>query len=146
MADGSDKPISDLQVGDYVLAYDPVTGETGPHRVDAVMVNEDPETETLVLDVGTIETTPNHPFFTADRGWVKAGDLQIGEHIRTLDGTDAVVESFTVKIGPAMMWDITVNTAHSFFVGSGGVLVHNQNCGGDSAVERCRASPGSDVY
>jgi hypothetical protein len=26
------------------------------------------------------------------------------------------------------MWDITVDTAHSFFVGSGAVLVHNWDC------------------
>jgi hypothetical protein len=28
------------------------------------------------------------------------------------------------------MWDITVDGAHSFFVGSGAVLVHNADCGG----------------
>ena len=125
MADGSSKPIDKLRVGDLVEAYDPATGKTGPHRVTAVMVNRDPATEHLVLDTGALETTPNHPFYTTDRGWVEAGQLKIGEHIRTATGTDALVVSFTVDPHPARMWDITVAGAHSFFVGSGEVLVHN---------------------
>jgi Pretoxin HINT domain len=77
------------------------------------------------LDTGSIETTPNHPFYTADRGWVEAGALKPGERIRTATGTDATVVSFTLDPHPASMWDITVAGAHSFFVGSGAVLVHN---------------------
>jgi hypothetical protein len=78
-----------------------------------------------VLDTGPIETTPDHPFYTADRGWIVAGALQTGERIRTATGIDAVVVSFTIEQHPASMWDITVAGAHSFFVGSGAVLVHN---------------------
>ena len=125
MADGSREPISKLKPGDLVEAYDPATGKTGPHRVTAVMVNRDPATEHLVLDTGAVETTPNHPFYTPDRGWVEAGQLRAGEHVRTATGTDAVVVRFTVDPHPARMWDITVDGAHSFFVGSGKVLVHN---------------------
>jgi hypothetical protein len=125
MADGSSKPISKLRVGDMVEAYDPSTGETGPHRVSAVMVNRDPATEHLGLDTGAVETTPNHPFYTTDRGWIEAGQLRAGEHVRTATGSAATVLSFTVDAHPATMWDITVAGAHSFFVGSGEVLVHN---------------------
>jgi Pretoxin HINT domain len=125
MADGSSEPISKLRPGDLVEAYDPATGKTGPHRVTAVTVNRDPATEHLVLDTGAIETTPNHPFYTADRGWVEAGVLKLGEKIRTVTGTDATVVSYTLDAHPASMWDITVAGAHSFFVGSGAVLVHN---------------------
>jgi hypothetical protein len=117
--------IAQLKPGDTVLAYDPKTGETGTHTVSDVMVTEDPATETLVTDLGVLDTTPNHPFFTADRGWVDAGSLTIGEHLRTATGIDAVVVSFTVDDHPAAMWDITVDGAHTFFVGTGQVLVHN---------------------
>jgi hypothetical protein len=120
--------IASLRVGDTVEAYDPQTGETGPHTVTAVMVNTDPAIEHLRLDTGSIETTPNHPFFTADRGWVQAGSLAIGELIRTDSGRFAAVLGFTVEATPSTMWDLTVDGAHSFFVGPGAVLVHN--CGG----------------
>jgi hypothetical protein len=89
------------------------------------MVNLDPVVEHLDTSAGSIETTPNHPFFTADRSWVEAGSLLPGERLRTDSGTDAVVVGFTLEATPSAMWDLTVNTAHSFFVGSGAVLVHN---------------------
>jgi hypothetical protein len=95
--------------------------------VTAVSVNVDPETERLTLSTGPIETTPNHRFYTPDRGWVAASALTAGEHVFTASGTDAIVVSFSIDAGPATMWDITVAGAHSFFVGSGQVLVHN--CG-----------------
>ena len=38
------------------------------------------ETVTLITSVGRIKLTPNHPVLT-DKGWVKAGSLNIGNHI-----------------------------------------------------------------
>jgi hypothetical protein len=117
--------IANLKVGDQVLAYDTKTGQTGPHTVEAVMAKTDPVVEHLQMDSGLIETTPNHPFFTMDRGWVEAGNLKPGEKVRTDTGTDATVVSFTLESTPTTMWDITVDGAHDFFVGTGAVLVHN---------------------
>lgn len=59
------------------------------------MENQDPATEHLVLSTGSVETTPNHPFFTTDHGWIEAGYLVPGEKVRTADGSDATVVSFT---------------------------------------------------
>ncbi|HEV2239312.1 MAG TPA: hypothetical protein VGR57_21835 [Ktedonobacterales bacterium] len=33
----------------------------------------------------TIHTTTNHPWLTADRGWVPAGGLRLGERVVRLD-------------------------------------------------------------
>jgi RHS repeat-associated protein len=117
--------IASIRVGDTVEAYDPKTGETGPHEVTAVSAKTDPVVEHLATDTGPIETTPNHPFFTADRGWVEAGQLVVGEQIRTESGHTTAVTGFTLDATPTTMWDLTVDGAHSFFVGSGAVLVHN---------------------
>ena len=119
--------ISEIRVGDTVEAYDPRTGVTGPHTVTAVMAHTDPVVEHLVTDTGPIEPTPNHPFFTTDRGWVEAGSLAIGEQVRTESRKPATVVSFPVSATPSTMWDLPVDGAHSFFVGSGAVLVHNFN-------------------
>jgi hypothetical protein len=56
---------------------------------------------------------------------VDAGNLKPGEKVRTDTGTDATVVSFTLESTPTTMWDITVDGAHDFFVGTGAVLVHN---------------------
>jgi RHS repeat-associated protein len=119
--------IASIRVGDTIEAYDPKTGETGPHIVTAVMAHTDPAIEHLATDTGTIDTTPNHPFFTTDRGWVEAGSLRVGEKVRTETGGSATVTGFTIEAAPTTMWDLTVDGAHSFFVGQGAVLVHN--CG-----------------
>jgi RHS repeat-associated protein len=37
----------------------------------------------------TIHTTANHPWLTADRGWVPAGNLRVGEALVRLDGSMA---------------------------------------------------------
>jgi len=123
--------IASIRVGDTVEAYDPKTGETGPHEVTAVSAKTDPVVEHLATDTGPIETTPNHPFFTADRGWVEAGQLLVGEQIRTESDHTTAVTGFTLDATPTTMWDLTVDGAHSFFVGSGGVLVHNACPGAD---------------
>jgi RHS repeat-associated protein len=129
-AAGTGVAISSLRVGDKVEAYDPKSGVTAAHTVDAVMVHTDPVVEHLATDAGEIETTPNHPFFTTDRGWVEAGSLFVGEQLRTESGKAASVIGFTLDATPTAMWDLTVDGAHSFFVDSAGVLVHNQDCGG----------------
>jgi len=66
--------ISRVAVDDAVQTTDPTTGKTADHRVTAVMVHVDPVIEDLTIGGETIETTPNHRFLTADRGWVQAGD------------------------------------------------------------------------
>ena len=78
----------------------------------------------------TIHTTANHPWLTADHGWLVAGKLQVGEPVREADGSTAVVERLHVVPGAANMWDLTVSNIHTFAVGDGAFVVHN--CGGET--------------
>lgn len=62
MGDGSHKPISEIKVGDEVLATDPETGERGPRKVTHLWIHSDTLTD-LVLENGeVITTTEDHPF------------------------------------------------------------------------------------
>ena len=47
----------------------------------------------LTLDGERIDTTPEHPFYTEEQGWVNAGDLCGRAHIRQADGTPGVASS-----------------------------------------------------
>jgi hypothetical protein len=74
------KAIESIVVGDVVLAKDPATGEVGPRTVTQVFRRQSDHLR--LLDIrgsdGTeqrIETTDEHPFWVAGRGWVEAGDL-----------------------------------------------------------------------
>ena len=69
-----------------MLAYDEETGRTGSYTVTEVWVHEDGVIEYLEVGGETVETTPEHPFYTRERGWVAAGFLREGERVRRADG------------------------------------------------------------
>ena len=123
-----DIPISEVDVGDEVFANDETTGETGTYPVSAVWSHDDPITGTVTIDGEPIETTPNHPFRTVERGWLAAGDLQPGDAVVSLAGVPGVVGEIAWDRGPNSMWNLTVGTAHTYTVGRGAWLVHNENC------------------
>src|SRR5262249_1574737 len=132
-----EQPIGSLHVGDRVLAYDQATGTTGSYTITAVWVNLDPALVDLSLDGEAIETTPHHPFYTMERGWVDAGALWLGAHIRKADGGAGAVQDMMVVARPQLMYNLTVATAHTFFVGNGRWLVHNTCSGGKIPLRAC---------
>lgn len=56
-------PISEIDVGDRVLAWDETTNATGYYTVTATLAHVDPVIVHLTIDGETIETTPEHPFY-----------------------------------------------------------------------------------
>jgi hypothetical protein len=80
----------------------------------------------------TVHTTANHPWLTADHGWVPAGLLQPGERLVTLGGGTGAVARVRPVAGPADMYNLTVAQDHTYAVGAGQWVVHNTgpDCGG----------------
>ena len=118
-------PIKDVDVGDKVLAWDELTESTGYFLVTATTAHWDPVIVKLTVDGETIETTPEHPFYVEEKGWTQAGELVVGDAIRQADGTPSVVIDVVFETTPALMYNLTVADAHTFFVGSGEWVVHN---------------------
>jgi RHS repeat-associated protein len=79
----------------------------------------------------TIHTTQKHPWLTTS-GWVKAGDLHLGDQVLRLDNTTAIVTKLVVIPGAHDMYDLTVNQIHTFAVGENQYIVHN--CTNEEAV------------
>ncbi|MEW2417876.1 ricin-type beta-trefoil lectin domain protein [Streptomyces sp. NPDC046866] len=139
MADGSSRPIEDLEPGDKVVATDPATGETVAKDVTATIQGEG--TKHLVEltinaneDTGssnTITATDNHPFWVADLAkWVDATDLQPGQWLRTSVGT--LVQITAVKRHTsqhATVHNLTVADLHTYYVLAGATPVLVHNCG-----------------
>ena len=100
--------------------------------VVAVLVHADAVTGTVVIDGELIETTPEHPFFSLDRGFVPASELRPGELVAAVSGRAGAVESITWAGGAAVMYNLTVAVDHTFFVGEGQWWVHNA-CGNSLA-------------
>jgi hypothetical protein len=143
LASGAAIPISQLKVGDMVVATSTKTGKTQPEAVTAVLVHHDADLYDLKIRAGTrtaiIDTTSNHLFWVPGIGrhggrWVKASALKYGTHLRTPSGSDdaAVINGWVPRQRDGWMWDLTVpgNDDHDFYIdtASAPVLVHN--CGG----------------
>ncbi len=122
-------PISEIEVGDEVLAYHEETKAFTFYPVTVVWEHTDPEIVYLTLDGETIFTTPSHPFLTVEREWVEAKDLTLETEIYRADGTSGEVESLKVVLSPRTMFDLTVDEAHTYTVGEEMWVVHN--CGVD---------------
>ena len=129
-------PIASLQVGDLVLAEDPSTGKVEPEPVLAVIDDGvKPLMQVRMSDGSSLSVTTNHPFFVdsgpgiATPEWVQAGDLRVGDRLRTEDGHDVTITALRYDTGYAHVYTLTVAQDHTFFVGSGEpVLVHNTTC------------------
>ena len=125
--------IEEISVGDEVLAYDYETGETELKEVLNVWVKETDEIlHVSTSDGETIDTTTNHPFYVEEKGWVAAGDLEIGDILCTVDSdkievTDTELEKLDE---PILVYNLDVADFDTYFVGEYGVLVHNYNPNG----------------
>ncbi len=117
-------PIVDIKVGDLVLAYHEGLGANAFYPVEALLAHEDPVVIELTIDGELVETTPEHPFFVEGAGWVPAGELLLGDRVRSADGA-GVVEALVSVASPQVMYNLTVAEAHTFYVGDGQWLVHN---------------------
>ncbi len=93
-----ERQMGDIKVGDKVLAYDQDSGATGSYTVTAVWVRKDRSIESLRISGESLQTTAEHPFYTKERGWVAAGNLRVGAHVRRMDGTYGVIERISLRL------------------------------------------------
>nr|WP_191910212.1 DNRLRE domain-containing protein [Microbispora cellulosiformans] len=138
MADGSEKPIEEVKIGEMVLAQNPVTGKTEARPVIR-LINSSGEKSIIQLTVdidgldgdktGLILSTELHPFWVSDLGhWLNAKDLQVGMHLRSSAGDELMVTAVAGYHSSAQrVYNLTTDTLHTYYVGASAahVLVHN---------------------
>ncbi|GAA1788944.1 RHS repeat-associated core domain-containing protein [Luedemannella flava] len=132
MADGTRKRISEIRVGDEVLATDPETGEQAPRKVTKVWVHDDMLVD-LRLDGGaTVTTTEDHLFWNAtDRQWQETQQFDEGDLLYTAGGGSVAVAGLNMATAHrARAYNLTVAGIHTYYVFalSTPVLVHNEAC------------------
>ncbi|GIF05003.1 LamG-like jellyroll fold domain-containing protein [Actinoplanes siamensis] len=164
MADGTTRPISEVNVGDSVLTKDPATGEISSRQVTLLHSNRDLDltdvtvsekpaegttgTETRTEGKGgrstrgpteptVLKTTAHHPFWDATtEKWVDAADLVPGTS--TLIGPDGELQYVTDvdnHAGAEVMRDLTVDDIHTYFVVAGGAPVLVHNNNDDCRID-----------
>ena len=107
--------------------------KTGPGRVVLMTVTHIDHDVMEVEFAGlkkALEPTASHPLFSEDRNdWVAAGQLRLGERIRTKTGT-AKIEAIRWKSGEYRVYNIEVEADHTYFVSKVELLSHNTGgCG-----------------
>lgn len=121
-----EKNIEDIKVGDWVIADDPTTpGEIEARQVLDTFVRHTSALVDLYVDGEVISTTGEHPFWTPDKGWVEAKDLQVGSLLQTEDGRIIDVDRVEKREGDFTVYNFKVEGFHTYFVSEVGVLVHN---------------------
>jgi Pretoxin HINT domain len=126
-------PSEEVQAGDWVWARDEVTGEVRLCEVEETYRNESPVILEVTAGGETLATTPGHPFWVLDVGWKDAGDLEVGDRLVNLRGESVVVEDIRRRPVPEAVYNFSVAGLHTYFVGQGGIWVHNNSatgCGG----------------
>jgi RHS repeat-associated protein len=139
MANGTTKRLSEVRVGDRVLATDPATGRAVARPVKDVIVGYGAKRLVRVtVDGRTTTATAGHPFWVESRGeWVLAEDLREGDVLRTSAGSLVRIDGVEVReVADQLVLNLTVGTTHTYHAGPQLVLVHN--------AKRCGSGGGED--
>jgi len=91
MADGTLKNIQDIQLGDKVKSYDPLSDDWKTGTVTELFHHAPEEmTDYYLIINNDLRVTPNHPILV-DGVWIDAGDLKIGD---VYGGNIIIVETY----------------------------------------------------
>ncbi|MBM4830635.1 RHS repeat-associated core domain-containing protein [Actinospica acidiphila] len=133
LADGTTKPIEDVEVGEKVTVTDPVTGKTTVREVVSTIITEDDKRFVDISlatsdGVAVLAATTTHPFWSSSESrWVEAGHLEPGMTVRTVEGAAVTVVGVRKYTERQRTYDLTISGIHTYYVlaGSTAVLVHN---------------------
>jgi hypothetical protein len=133
MADGSTKPIEEIEVGDEVLSRPEDGDETTPLQASRVVQTfERKVTQTLLIELENgqkIETTDEHPFYVRGKGFVRAGSLQPDEVLAGLGSDEERIVALRWIDRSNTVYNFEVCATHTYFVSAGNpIWVHNAGC------------------
>ncbi|WP_369372024.1 polymorphic toxin type 50 domain-containing protein [Promicromonospora sp. Populi] len=140
LADGTRKPIEDVELGDEVLAADEDTGEKTEGKAVTALIRGEGQKNLVTVTATDIDgqtqrivATDAHPFWAPDqRAWIDAIDLTVGGWLQTAVGSWVQVTAIDVERKRAVVHNLTVAIDHTYFVAAdetaSAVLVHNASC------------------
>ena len=126
--------IERLRPGDKILSYNEVTGSTCSAMVES---NDRRFASSSIIigwsqgpAIGRLRSTAEHPYLrVSEQGqrWVEAGELQIGDQVRTVSGLATI--TFIEKCNDVTpIYSLVIFSNHTFAVGDAGIIVHNGEC------------------
>ncbi len=123
------KPISEIEIGEKVWAYNEESGETELQDVVHLIQREgEKEIVDITLESGeVIRATAGHPFYVQgdEWRWLDAGDLKQGDQLYGKDGDTVFIKAIDTASLNLPVYNLTIDNTHTYFVGSNVVLSHN---------------------
>jgi Pretoxin HINT domain len=118
------RAIETLRASELVLTSDgPSDLANRPGRVFAVHHSRADRTLALTIGGETVVATGGHPLWKLGRGWIAAGELQVGDQVATRSGSSTVE---AVELGPgAEVWNLEVAEGATYQVGKLGLVAHD---------------------
>ncbi|MBD0256487.1 MAG: hypothetical protein ICV83_12280 [Cytophagales bacterium] len=153
------RPIEGIRAGQKVQARDVFSGQTGYGTVRRQFVRQATQLVRLWVGGTLIEATVEHPFYINGH-WLPAGQLQKGDQLTLAQGSVtasvrgdyltpamARVDSIAYLDTLVRVYNLEVAGFHTYFVGTQGVLVHN-DCEDllDGAGDVVRAGDGLSTF
>jgi len=123
-----EKPIEEVAVDDRVWAFNEKTGQEGLYTVNRLFSRIAPKQILISVGNEVIEATTDHEFYVYNKGWVKANELIPGDQIVQHGNSKIMVNSLQPQKHNAKVYNLEVDSAHTFYVSRAKVLVHNATC------------------
>jgi Pretoxin HINT domain/Fibronectin type III domain len=127
------KPIQYIEEGDIVKTYDEISKTVTFQKVVHTFKKTTDKLVRVVIGKDTLWATPEHPFFIVDNladgsrlgNWMSAESLKSDFKVLLSNGLYAEVKSVNVLDTTATVYNFEVENTHNYYVGTEGVLVHN---------------------
>lgn len=131
------KAIETIKKDDLVWAENPETGQKELKSVVRTFINKSFELVHVFVNGEEIVTTPEHPFYVPQKGWVTSVQLRAGDILVLQNGEYVIVEKVQHEIleKPVTVYNFEVEDFHTYYVGSCSVLVHNV-CGATNILPK----------
>lgn len=129
LPDSSWRPISEIEAGEKILAFDENENSLSVCKVMRVFKNPPQDYLKIVLDNDVLIKVTSHHHLFADRGWTKAGDIRVDDLLLYCDDTSKHltrqrVSQISKESAAEDVYDLSVEDHHNYF--AEGVLAHNK--------------------
>jgi len=118
------RPIESIRVGERVRTRSEQGYTDTPQRVTGLSHRVSPDYYHLITETDAIRVTGGHPVWVQAKGWVSVASVKPQDVIATIDG-DASVYFISHIEEPLEVYNFSVDTNENYFIGNGGLWVHN---------------------
>jgi hypothetical protein len=120
-------PIEQIQVGSIVGSRNESSFADKPQPVTNVFGRLAPSHRVLTTELDSIKVTDEHPLWVQGKGWIEASNVAVDDVLATARG-DVLVRQNQAVAQPLRVYNFSVGSTPSYFVGSGAVWAHNVSC------------------